>query len=88
MRGRELVATKRFQPFSKVAAKIWERTGFDNRRDNKMSRQIKCECGFVARGETDDEVVAQIEGHIRSDHPELAATLTHDEIASWVEVVE
>jgi predicted small metal-binding protein len=53
-----------------------------------MSRQIKCECGFVARGETDDEVVTQIEGHIRSDHPALAATLSRDEIASWVEVVD
>lgn len=53
-----------------------------------MSRQIKCECGFVARGQTDDEVVAQIEGHIRNDHPELVETLTRDEIASWVEVVE
>jgi predicted small metal-binding protein len=52
-----------------------------------MSRQIKCECGFVARGETDEEVVAQIERHIRSDHPELVETLTPDEIASWVEVV-
>jgi predicted small metal-binding protein len=54
----------------------------------RMSRQIKCECGFVARGETDDEVVARIEGHLRHDHPELAATVTRDEIASWVEVVE
>ena len=53
-----------------------------------MSRQIKCECGFVARAETDDEVVAQIERHVRSDHPDLADTLTRDEIASWVEVVE
>ena len=53
-----------------------------------MSRQIKCECGFVARGESDDQVVTQIEGHIRSDHPELAEKLTRDEIASWVEVVE
>jgi predicted small metal-binding protein len=53
-----------------------------------MSRQIKCECGFVARGETDDEVVDQIEGHIRSDHPDLVKSLSRDEIASWVEVVE
>ena len=53
-----------------------------------MFRQIKCECGFVARGETDDDVVARIQGHIRSDHPELVETLTGDEIASWVEVVE
>ena len=53
-----------------------------------MSRQITCECGFTARGETDDEVVTQIEDHIRSDHPELVETVTRDEIASWVEVVE
>ena len=53
-----------------------------------MSRQIKCECGYMARGETDDEVVTQIEDHIRSDHPELAESLTRDEIAGWVEVVE
>jgi predicted small metal-binding protein len=53
-----------------------------------MSRQIKCECGFVARGETDDEVVARIERHIRSDHPELVETLIRDELAGWVEVVE
>jgi predicted small metal-binding protein len=53
-----------------------------------MSRQIKCECGFVARGETDDEVVVQIEGHIRTDHPELVDALSRDEIASWVEVVD
>jgi predicted transcriptional regulator len=36
----------------------------------------------------DEEVVARIEGHIRSDHPELAETFTRDEIATWVEVVE
>jgi predicted small metal-binding protein len=53
-----------------------------------MTRQIKCECGFTARGESDDEVVTQIESHIRSDHPQLVQTLTRDEIASWVEVVE
>ncbi|HEX8975544.1 MAG TPA: DUF1059 domain-containing protein [Solirubrobacteraceae bacterium] len=53
-----------------------------------MARQIKCECGYVARGETDDEVVALIKSHIRTDHPELAKTLTRDEIAGWVEVVD
>ena len=53
-----------------------------------MSRQIRCECGYVAHGETDDEVVTRIEQHIHSDHPELAKTLTRDEIAGWVEVVE
>jgi predicted small metal-binding protein len=53
-----------------------------------MSRQIKCECGYVARGETDDEVVTLIEGHLRSDHPDLAETVSREEIAGWVEVLE
>jgi predicted small metal-binding protein len=55
---------------------------------NEMTRQIRCECGFVARGGTDDEVVDRIEGHIRADHPALVDTLTREEIAGWVEVVE
>jgi predicted small metal-binding protein len=53
-----------------------------------MTRQIKCECGFVAQGETEGDVVAQIEHHIRSDHPELVETVGRDEIAGWVEVIE
>jgi predicted small metal-binding protein len=53
-----------------------------------MARQIKCECGFVARAETDDEVIELVERHIHSDHPELVDTETRDEIASWVEVTE
>ena len=53
-----------------------------------MARQIKCECGYVARAETDDEVIEMVERHVRSDHPELAETETREEIASWIEVVE
>jgi predicted small metal-binding protein len=52
-----------------------------------MARQIKCECGYVARAETDDEVIELILHHVRSDHPELAETETREEIASWIEVV-
>jgi predicted small metal-binding protein len=53
-----------------------------------MSRQIRCECGFTARGESDNEVVTLIEDHIRSDHPELLQTVTRDDIVGWVEVVD
>ena len=53
-----------------------------------MARQITCECGFVASGETDDEVVQAIEEHVRRDHPEVFAELTREEIATWVEIVE
>jgi predicted small metal-binding protein len=53
-----------------------------------VARQIKCECGFVARAETDDAVIDLIESHVRSDHPELAETETREEIAGWIELVD
>jgi predicted small metal-binding protein len=53
-----------------------------------MASQIKCECGYVARAETDDAVIDLIELHIRKDHPELAETETREEIAAWIEVVD
>ena len=34
-----------------------------------MARIIRCECGYVARGETDGEVIETIGGHMRTDHP-------------------
>jgi predicted small metal-binding protein len=52
-----------------------------------MTRQVKCECGYVARADSDEEVVAEIRDHIRSDHPELMEKVSDDDIASWVEIV-
>jgi len=53
-----------------------------------MARQITCECGYIARGESEDEVVDLIQQHLGSDHPQLLAQLTRDDIAGWVEIVE
>jgi predicted small metal-binding protein len=52
-----------------------------------MARQVKCECGYVARANTEDEVIDDIHGHIRSDHPELLETVTRDTIRGWIEIV-
>jgi predicted small metal-binding protein len=52
-----------------------------------MSRQVNCECGYVARAESDDEVVALVLEHVRRDHPELAGTEGPDDIRGWIEVV-
>jgi hypothetical protein len=52
-----------------------------------MTRQVKCECGYIGRGETDDEVVATLRAHIQSDHPDLAAEVTDEQIRSWIEIV-
>jgi predicted small metal-binding protein len=46
-----------------------------------MLRQVRCECGYRARGQTDDDVIALILAHIASDHPNLAETETETETA-------
>ncbi len=52
-----------------------------------MAKQISCECGYVIRGDTDDQVVALAEAHIQSDHPELVGKVTRDDLLAWVEEV-
>jgi predicted small metal-binding protein len=52
-----------------------------------MAQQIKCECGYIARGGSDDEVVALIREHMRTDHPELLEKVSEDQIRDWIEVV-
>jgi hypothetical protein len=52
-----------------------------------MVVQIQCECGYVARGDTDDVVVGLIQDHMGLDHPELVRAVGPDDIRSWIEVV-
>jgi predicted small metal-binding protein len=33
-----------------------------------MAKIIQCDCGYVARGETDDELVADAQQHAREVH--------------------
>lgn len=46
---------------------------------------IRCECGFVARGESDDRVVELIRDHMAADHPALLRTVSRDDLRNWVE---
>ena len=52
-----------------------------------MNRQVKCECGYVARAATDDDVVTKIREHLRTDHPDLMPKISDDDIRGWVEIV-
>ena len=53
-----------------------------------MARQITCECGQIVRGETEREVVELTLDHLRSDHPQLAGTVTHEDIVALIEIVD
>jgi predicted small metal-binding protein len=50
-------------------------------------KMVKCACGHIVRRETDDEVVAAIEEHMRQDHPDLVAKISRDEILGWIEEI-
>ena len=46
---------------------------------------INCECGQTVRADTDDELVAKGEGHVRQDHPELVGKLTREDVLAMAE---
>ena len=51
-----------------------------------MAMVIRCECGFVSRGETDEELISSANAHIQSDHPELVGAVTPDQLLAMAEV--
>ncbi|HEY7263632.1 MAG TPA: DUF1059 domain-containing protein [Trebonia sp.] len=48
-------------------------------------KMIRCECGYVARGDSDDQVVGMIRGHMASDHPALLNTVSTQDLISWIQ---
>jgi len=50
-----------------------------------MAMLIRCECGFVARGQTEEEVTVNIREHLREVHPAMAASVTQDDLLGWIE---
>jgi len=51
-----------------------------------MARIIRCECGYVARGETDNDVIDNIREHMGTDHPALLETVGPDDLLGWIQV--
>ncbi len=50
-----------------------------------MTKVIRCECGYVARGEDDDTLLADITRHMHSDHPELVGQVGRDDLLAMAE---
>lgn len=51
-----------------------------------MSRIIRCECGYVARGESDDDVIGNIRSHMATDHPALLAQVAQEDLLAWIQI--
>jgi predicted small metal-binding protein len=45
-----------------------------------MAKAVDCPCGVTVRGETDDELISNVESHVQSDHPDMVGTMTREKI--------
>lgn len=50
--------------------------------EDQMTKIVNCECGQTVRAEDEDELVAKVEAHVASDHPELVGKLTREAIVA------
>ena len=51
-----------------------------------MAKLIRCGCGFVARGDSDDQVIGVIRAHMSSDHPALLDHVSREDLMGWIKV--
>jgi len=50
-----------------------------------MAKLVNCECGQTVRGESDEELVANVEAYVQSDHPELVGKMTRENVMAMAE---
>jgi hypothetical protein len=58
-----------------------------SRKGTAMTRQVRCECGYTARGDTDDTVISLVLTHLEMDHPDLVGIETAEDIRGWIELI-
>jgi predicted small metal-binding protein len=57
-------------------------------RDNvAMAYLINCDCGYVSRGETEDELVEETIRHIEEVHPDMAGKVSRDDLLAMAEEI-
>ena len=56
-----------------------------NNKETVMAKVIRCQCGFLGRGESVEEAATVIEAHMRSDHPELVGKVTREDLSAMAE---
>lgn len=50
-----------------------------------MAKLVNCECGQVVRGQSDDELVRNVEAHVVEHHPTLVGKMTRDDVLAMAE---
>jgi hypothetical protein len=49
-------------------------------REVAMTQVVHCECGTDVTGETEDELVANVEQHVKEQHPEMDGKMSREQI--------
>jgi predicted small metal-binding protein len=50
-----------------------------------MAKVMNCECGVTIRGETDDEIFERALEHLRGLHPDVAESITREQVLARCE---
>jgi predicted small metal-binding protein len=50
-----------------------------------MGYTITCNCGYVIRGNTENEVVERAQDHIQDAHPDLVGKISADDLSAMAE---
>ena len=50
-----------------------------------MAKVINCECGYVVRGEDDDELLRGAREHINEAHPDMAGKVSDEDLLGMAE---
>jgi predicted small metal-binding protein len=48
-------------------------------------KQVNCVCGYVVKGEDDDELWEKAQAHLRTDHPDLVGKVSREDILAQAE---
>ena len=50
-----------------------------------MAYTINCDCGFVVRGDNEDEVVTNAQNHIQDAHPDMVGKVSREDFLAMAE---
>ena len=50
-----------------------------------MAKVIRCQCGFLGRGESPEEAADALQAHLVADHPELAGKVRREDLLAMAE---
>jgi predicted small metal-binding protein len=45
-----------------------------------MTMVVHCECGTDVQGETEDELVGNVEQHVQDEHPDMVGKITREQV--------